>query len=153
MSSQDSSGVLIRSKKWCPRWKVIMLAITPCLWDVSWSATFQSLPDLLPMAPDQTCGPQKHSGRTTHNTRWGNQSWDAEHRHSCLCAITFSSQMCIYISDQYWEFPQSGNQLRCHKNLKSIFCSHSKLSALDTLSLSVSDLSSILTPTPLLINP
>ncbi len=33
MSSQDSSGVLIRSKKWCPRWKVIMLAITPCLWD------------------------------------------------------------------------------------------------------------------------
>src|SRR5258708_27189162 len=50
-------------------------------------------------------------------------------------------------------FPQSGNQLRCHKNLKSIFHSHSELSALDALSLSVSDLSSILTPTPLLINP
>src|SRR5258708_29137379 len=45
----------------------------------------------------------------------------AEHRYSHLCAITFSSQTCIYISDQYWEFPQSGNQLRHHKNLESFF--------------------------------
>src|SRR5258708_40301010 len=104
------------------------------------------------MAPEQMHRPWKHSGRTMHNARGGNQSWDAEHRCSCLCAITFSSQTCIYISDQYWEFPQSGNQLRCHKNLKSIFHSHSKLSALDALSLSVSDLSSVLTPTPLPIN-
>ena len=58
-----------------------------------------------PSTLDQMCRPQKHSGGTTHNARWGNQSWDAEHRCSCLCAITFSSQTCIYISDQYWEFP------------------------------------------------
>src|SRR5260221_193270 len=34
--------------------------------------------------------------------------------------------MCIYISDQYWEFPQSGNQLRRHKNPIVHFHLHSK---------------------------
>src|SRR5258708_18084297 len=50
-------------------------------------------------------------------TKVGMQNTDA---HVCAPSL-FSSQTCIYISDQYWEFPQSGNQLRHHKNLQSIF--------------------------------
>src|SRR6266436_8811699 len=93
----------------------------------------------LPLGCVTICNVLELAGLTSHGPRpdmWTLEAFwqnNAEHRCSCLCAITFSSQMCIYISDQYWEFPQSGNQLRCHKNLKSIFHSHSKLSVLDAV--------------------
>ncbi len=44
-------------------------AYNSILMSVSRSATFWSLPDLLPMAPDQMRRPWKHSGGTTHNAR------------------------------------------------------------------------------------
>ena len=51
----------------CPVGEVNLVCLHEYCTMVSRSATFQSLPDLLPMAPDQTRRPQKHSGGTMHN--------------------------------------------------------------------------------------
>src|SRR5258708_20359895 len=40
--------------------------------------------------------------------------WDVKHRCLHLCPITFSLQTCIYIRPALGNYPQSGNQLRCH---------------------------------------
>src|SRR5258708_5710480 len=80
-------------------------------------------------------------------TKVGMQNTDAH-----ICAPSHLVHKCVYIYlTSTGNFPQSGNQLRHHKNLKSFFHSHSKLSALDTLSLSISDLT--LTPFPIIRRP
>src|SRR5258708_20326416 len=48
-------------------------------------------------------------------TKVGMRNTDAH-----VCAPSLFSSQCVYISDQYWEFPQSGNQLRHHKPLYTV---------------------------------
>src|SRR5258708_8609445 len=49
----------------------VLWGLNPKKGALSQSATFQSLPDLLPTALDQMCRPWKHSGGTMHNTSVG----------------------------------------------------------------------------------
>src|SRR6266436_7989460 len=107
---------------------------------------FQSLPDLLPTALDQTRRPWKHSGGTTHNARWQpklgcrTQMLTSVHHHFLVHNMYIYIQPVLGISP-VWKSTKTSQNPIVH------FHPHSEPSALDALYPSVSNLSSDLTPT------
>ncbi len=79
-------------------------------------------------------------------TKVGMQNTDAH-----ICVPSHLVHKLVYISNQYWEFPPVWKSTKMSQNPSPFSRSHSEFSALDALFPSVSNLSSNLTLTPLLI--